>query len=84
MPRPITAIPYFLVIRHILLIAKYTILLLRSIKDCPHLCLCELKVNCSADSAEMALAMEKDSVWRGGQENGTLHYLESVERFIVM
>ena len=33
--------------------------------------LCGLKVNCSADSAEMALAMEKDSVWRGGQENGT-------------
>ena len=34
-------------------------------------CIMPLKANCSADSAEMALAMEKDSVWRGSQESGT-------------
>ena len=37
------------------------------------LCLCGLKVNCSVDSVEMALANYgelEDSVWRGGQENG--------------
>ena len=47
--------------------------------------LCGLKVNCSADLAEMALAMEKDSVWRGGQENSTFTLpWECRERFKIL